>query len=372
MSEIGEHIPQSAEFEVPQLILESIPQDKLFTVLGLDNNLSSQELLDSVQKGIWYRSLDGKTVIEVRHQDKLKKSQGLLEVSDFDDTLMKATLWHQEEYKRVAGSDALRDRGITISYDKAKQMYEFSKVTPPNVNEPRYTPRINLILASYYAQALEKGQPHEQAWEGMLTIQNEIKTKLMTAEDENFLLEYSLDPDIVDCLLDNHTIDYLNTDFVEDFLEGTEEHDIRAVATRGKIEGPFGQIYKVHTSEIVDRGYGLDIVLYSNDLKAEALAAFYQLVPQALQNGTRVYDDNPSEIDKFIAWGKDHGIRNLEVIRVNHPDAKRKDFVVDTPKIMQTHEQTGTKYDLYFASEDAKRDVVFGSYGMNNSSDEEV
>lgn len=343
--------------ELKQYSLEPIQPDRLLRTLELNMDLIPDSLRDSVEKSNWFSTDNGRILIEVRNQTKLDNPpHGLLYISDLDDTLFAATQWHEEEFKRLSTDPKLLNRGIRISKERAKDLYDHSKMTLPEINEPRYTPKVNLVLASIYARALERREPPEQVWEKTLAAFNEIKDNLASG-GEKTLDKYELDEDVVECLLGNHTAEFIYESFAKYFLEGTEERGTRAIVTRGTVEGPFGQVYKIHTSGVLDRGFGADVVLYTNDLKADALPILYQLIPGAIKNGTRVFDDNPLEIDNYLSWAKENGIRNWEIIGVRQPTAKRKDYVTSTqPNVIWGKEDL--RFDLYFASDDSPRNPL--------------
>lgn len=340
-----------------QFELELINPEVLLQTLDLNTNIIPDQLKDSVKKSNWFSTDNGRILIEVRNQTKLDHPpHGLLYISDLDDTLFAATQWHEEEFRRLSTDPNLLNRGIRISKEKAKDLYDHSKMTLPGINEPRYTPKVNLILASIYASSLERGEPPEQAWETTLAAFNEVKDNLASG-GEKTLDKYELDEDVVRCLLGNHTAEFIYEYFSKYFLEGTEERGTRAIVTRGTVEGPFGQVYKIHTAGVLDRGLGADIVLYTNDLKADALPVLYQLIPDAIENGTRVFDDNPLEIDNYLSWAKEIGIRNWEIIGVRHPTAKRKDYITSN-KSNITWGKEDVRFDLYFASDDSPKNPL--------------
>jgi len=346
--------PSEIRSELKKYDLEPIPYDALLHTLGLEKDIVSEELKTSVRKSAWYSTDNGRVIVEIRNHDKLKNPpQGLLYISDLDDTLFGATAWHNEEFRRLSTDPKLRKRGINFFEDQGRDLYDHSKMTLPGIGEPRYTPLVNTILDSIYAWALEKGQPPEQAREATLSAFNRIKDDI-ASNGESCLDNYPLDEDVVECLLGNHTVEFVYEHFAKYFLEGTEERSTRAMVTRGKIEGPFGQVYKVHTAGVLDRGLGTDVVLYTNDLKADALPILYQLFPNAVNNGTRIFDDNPTEVDKYVSWAGDHGVRNWEVIRVIHPGIKRVNFL-GSNKPDTTWGKGDIRYELYRASPDAPK-----------------
>ena len=81
---------------------------------------------------------------------------------------------------------------------------------------------MNLILASIYAKAIERGEPQEQAEEKTDNAFNKIKDDLIM-EGKISLENYDIDEDILRCLLGNHTNEYVYPAFARYFSEGTEE-----------------------------------------------------------------------------------------------------------------------------------------------------
>ena len=141
---------------------------------------------------------------------------------------------------------------------------------------------------------------------------------------------------------------------MQNIFQGTEEKGIRAIVSRGTIEDAFGQVYKLHTSGILEKGLGTDIVLYTTDLKAEYLPILYHLLPNAKEFGTRVFDDNPDEVDEYISWAKEYKLSNWEVIRVVHAGTKRVNYLgSDNPDA--TWGNQAPRFELYSASDDAPK-----------------
>lgn len=335
-----------------------IPPDKLLTALDF-SNFNDPDLKESIMKSQWFSIGNGRTMIEVRNSQALDESNnGRVVATDFDDTIMDTSGWHKEEYTLLSESDELRKRGIDISYDKAKELYELSKITLPQVKEPRYTPRVNLILASTYAKALERGEPEPQAWEKVLTIFNQLKDDVYHKGEEE-LSSKAIDSEIIDIFAHNHTSSFIYQDFVSDILEGSEPGDARVVLTRGKIEGPLGQIHKVHSSGIMDKG--IDLIMYTIDLKADTLELIQSLFKEQVRRGIIIYDDNPKEIKYYVDWVKNHKVGKVEVIGVRHPKAKRKDFKVEVQPVVTTTDKNEkdeeTVYNVYFSSEEPERDI---------------
>lgn len=335
--------------------LVPIPQGEILKTLDLNTEVIPESLKASVQKSEWFSVDNGKVLVELRNRTRIdKENQGLLYVSDFDDTLFAATEWHNEEFQRLSEDQNLKDRGIKIPIEEGRKLYEKSKFTLGTKTQ-RYHPKINLILASIYAQAVKREEPNDQIWERIGTALDNLKDDLIL-EGKTSLERYEIDEDIMRCLLGNNTDKYVYKTFANYFSQGTEEKGMRAIVSRGTAEDAFGQIYKLHTSGILQQGLGTDIVLYTTDLKAEYLPILYQLLPNASETGTRVFDDNTDEIDEYISWAREHGLRNWEVIRVVHEGAKREEFLPKTVKPSLTWgENSAPRFELYRASDDAPK-----------------
>lgn len=346
---------QEARRTLREFNLVPIPQGEILQTLDLNSEVIPESLKASVQKSEWFSADEGRVLVELRNRPKLyQEAQGLLYVSDFDDTLFAATSWHNEEFKRLANDDNLKRRGIKIPEDVGEKLYKKSKFTL-RTKAQRYHPKVNLILASIYAKAVERREPQDQAEERVDTALNKIKDDLIM-EGKTSLGRYEIDEDILRCLLGNHTNEYVYPSFARYFSEGTEEKGTRAIVSRGTIEDAFGQVYKLHTSGLLEHGLGTDIVLYTTDLKAEYLPILYELLPNASEIGTRVFDDNTDEIDEYISWARKHGLKNWEVIRVVHEGAKREEFLTKKVKPSLTWgENSAPRFELYRASDDAPK-----------------
>lgn len=330
--------------------IEIVPQSVLASELGLLHPNFSQENLQSIAKSEWYSIDGGKYYIEVRNRNFSEKLLEGAYIIDFDDCVFKSTQWHKREYERVATSEELQRRGIYITEDEAREIYQHSKIRIPGKSErePRYTPLLNMILLTQFAAELEAGSDREQAWQEMIRAKDEIVT-IVSRTSEQCLSSYPLDQHIVDIFLNNHPSTFVYTDLVNlIFANPIISHDLKIIATRGKIEGPLGQVYKLHTSGIIDRG--VDLVLYTNDLKAEAIILLSHLFPQLQQMNIRAIDDNPNEILPYRELARSRGISNLKLIHVRHPDAKRRDIIADEnekPEFRYEDPQSGVIFDHY-------------------------
>lgn len=245
--------------------IESIPPEQVIERLELTG--SPRTLLSSVRGSIWGRVIpttwvqgtliDSGIVLECRTLSILQQPRkGSVRIYDFDDCLMSSSSWHRREYELLEQSQALSAQGINISPQRAREIYELSKTHVPGVaeKEPRYTPHLNLVLLSIYAAALREGQIKEQTgdqqWNELLAWWETINQQVQDY-GERALKAYAVNPDIQSIFTGNSPADFLYADFVQDLLGQTRSSDIRIVATRGKIEGPLGQVYKVHRSGLM-------------------------------------------------------------------------------------------------------------------------
>lgn len=330
--------------------IEQIPQIDLAKELDLLHPVFSEEDLQSIAKSEWFRIDEGKYYIEVRNPQFANKLRGGAFIIDFDDCVFKTTQWHKNEYERIAASEELKKRGVSISVDEARELYQHSKIKIPGKSErePRYTPLLNIILLSHFAKQLEDGMDRELAWNEMIRLKDEI-ADTVTRTDEHCLHDYSLDPDIIDVFTNNHPYSFLYADLVDlIFNNPIISHDLKVIATRGKIEGPLGQVYKLHASGIMEQD--VDIVLYTNDQKARAIILLSRLFPQLQEMHIRAIDDNPDEILPYRELARSRGIGNLKLIHIRHPDAKRKDAIVDEneqPNFRYQDPLTGVIFDHY-------------------------
>lgn len=321
---------------VNPLKIESIPPEQIVERLEMAD--LPPKILMSIKGSLWGRIDNGRKMLEGRSMSILQQPRtGIVNVIDFDDCLISASRWHQEEYRLLAENEVLRKQGINITAQRAKDIYELSKILIPNIveKEPRYTPKLNLILLSIYANALREGlskeQTEEQTWQELLKWREMIKQQTQDF-GERALKAYAIDPTIQTIFMSNPPAGFLYTEFVQSVLGKTGPNDIRVIATRGKIEGPLGQVHKIHASGLMRQrsvfGQRVDLVIYSNDVKAEALLSMMKLLPNISDRLIRVYDDNPNEILPYLELARGLGVRNIEIVQVSHPDAKRKDIKI--------------------------------------------
>lgn len=329
-------LPQ--ELQVTNILHEEIRRE-------LEIKGAHKQLLNSVKESQWAKIDGGRMLLEVRTLSFLQQpTYGSVNIFDMDDCLLSATGWHARENQLLEENEVLREQGVNITAQRAKEIYELSKIRIPQVaeKEPRYTPRLNLILLSIYADALREAQIketlEEEAWTELLKWRELIGNQ--TAEHgERALKAYAVNSTIQSIFENNPPSDFVYNDFIQDVLSSTGKSDIRIIATRGKIEGPLGQVYKLHSSGIMRlksiTGAVIDLVVYSNDVKAEALITIMKILPGISGRQIRVFDDNPVEIMPYLEVARNLGNPNIEIIQVSHPDAKRKDF---NPGIEPIHE----------------------------------
>lgn len=282
----------------------------------------------------------------------LKKARkGGMRISDADDTIFSATNWHKKEYEELENSPELHARNIFITAEQAREIYELSKITIRGKaeKEPRYTPRLNIALLSLYTKSMEQeGKTSEQAF---AAVKSEI-TKIGNLPDdqkENAVMSYEIDKkDILRIFNSNPLSNHLYEDYLDDFIGGTSPEDIRVVATRGTIEGPLGQVHKVHQTKIMDRitevqkddgtsevsQNRIDMVIYTNDLKAEAMTLVPQLFPYLIERSVWIYDDNQEELQDYYKYALKNLVKKLEIFRVRHFGAKRAPKKFSMPKII--------------------------------------
>lgn len=339
--------PPSAEsLPRPSYPIESIPREDILATLQLTD--APGLLRASVSASQWGSIGGGRMLIESRNIATFLQGQprGTIHIYDFDDCLMSTSRWHNKEYNLIEQSPRFRARGIEITAKEAKELYERSKITVPGFAEmeARYTPTLNMVLLTRFAEEKKIAQAAEQdpekAWTEVKNWLDIINSQIQRI-GERALDAFAIDPDIKRIFMNNNPSNSLHTDFVDSMLGATHRRDdLRIIATRGMIGGSLGQVYKVHLSGLMskrrDFGGGIDAVIYSNDIKAEALLALMSNLPNVmgnLPNSTgrliNIYDDNPNEVIPYLGVIKALGAPNIEVIQVSHPDAKRKDLQVN-------------------------------------------
>lgn len=305
----------------------------LFPRLELDHPIFADKILESIGKSTWFDIDHGRFLLEIRNPNYRARLQGsAADVLDYDDTLFAATEYHSREFEGLAGSTNLQRRGIHMSVAEAREIYQLSKILIQGIvdTEPRYTPLLNILLLTRYVSFLEVGTEKDKAMQ-QLRDERETAVQLLTAMGEGYLRTVKFDKDINDIFALNDPASCIYTKFLPlIFNNPVNAGDLKIIATRGKIEGPWGQVYKLHASGIMNQP--VDLVLYSNDLKAEGILLLSKLFPQLHQMCIRVFDDNEQEILPYWETAIAQGLTNLKLIHVRHPGAKRRNIDVD-PKI---------------------------------------
>lgn len=331
-----------------------IPRNELIKSLGLRGFPVPRSILESVKRSNWYSYDDGRILIEIRNPRlKNKRSSQAAYLLDFDDTFLATSIWHEAEWGSLSKDKALKERGIKITPEKAKLIYDLSKINLPKLaeKERRYTPGLNLYLLTEYARAMEKGYTEDQAWE---TVLDDL-SKLCSSEDPEAVIgNFEPDEDICRIFMENSPRKFIFQDFVQDMFTRGRSDDLKVIASRGKIEGPLGQVYKLHASGVI--GKGADMVIYTNDLKSEAIGLLLKIFPDLRNWLLRIYDDNPTEIQDYFNYARLHGFENLEIIRVRHPGTKRKNALLNLEPAVTTGDQeipSDTIYDVIFPLENS-------------------
>lgn len=310
------------------------PIDSEDLIERLDLTGLPKTLRTSVKGSLWGEINDGRMLIECRTVSVLQQSRdGAVTICDFDDCLMSATGWHRQEYQLLEENEELHQMGVHISVEKARSIYELSKILVPHTveNEPRYTPQLNQILVSLYAESLKTGapkeKPEEESWLKLLDWREDINAQIQK-HGEDALKAYTVHPLVSKIFMGNHPSQFLYRSFVQDILAATRPNDIRIIATRGKIEGPLGQVHKIHESGLMREktwaGQRIDVAVYSNDVKAQALITLTDVLPGIKERLIRIFDDNPNEVLPYLEVAGHLGTSNIEIVQVSHPDAKRK------------------------------------------------
>lgn len=330
----------------PKLEITPVSPRHLSQFLELDEALFSPQMLDSIYSNDWYSVDNGRIILEVKNRNFQQNPTDVVHFVDFDDCLASATKWHKREYAAIANSTELHERGVVISESDAKKIYQLSKIKIPGkaTHESRYTPRLNIALLSYMTLALESGDTYEDAWQRMLSA-HDFWTNAVALQGD-VLNSTPCDEAILEIFKNNSLSEHIYPELINDlfFQRAPHDNDTRIIATRGKIEGFLGQIYKLHTSGVINND--IDIVIYSNDIKVESLILLSQLIPWIKNRQVRVYDDNPDEIGPYGDLARNRGIPNVEIVQVSHKDAKRtnednvQDF--DPHATIEQFEEDGT------------------------------
>ncbi len=337
------------DFKIEQSPIQLIPPLVLARRLELLHPAFSDETLESIGDSEWCVVNNGKYFIEVRNPDIRDKLRGSVDIIDYDDTIFNSTGWHKKEYKLIENSQELHARGIQINEPEARELYQQSKILIPGKAdfEPRYTPLLNLLLLTQFANKLERGMDRNNAWNEVLKEKDNAVH--LASRNEQYLSVFQHDPDIVNIFANNSPSGFKYDRLIElIFRNPIMSSDLKIIATRGKIEGPLGQVYKLHSS-VMDQN--VDLVLYSNDLKAKAILFLTRLFPEFKHMAIRVLDDNPNEILPYRELARSRGIENIKLTHVRHPEAKRKDDIVpggEKPDYTAYDPISGAYFDHYF------------------------
>ncbi len=278
--------------------------------------------------------------IKIPGQAKRINPTSQILLMDMDDTLLRTTAWHDQEYKIIG--KYLRQRGVEGEAEVAAQLYELSKIFVPGVAEvqARYTPIVNLILIARFIERQKENKGDTAKIMQEAIADRECLQRDVVRMGEGVLDNWAFDKDLLSRLIEtNPTSDFTNTALIKDLFNGESDGDllddsddipdstVRIVITRGKIEGPLGQVYKVHQSGLMTLP-NVDMVIYTNDVKVKALLGALKLFPNLARNneGMILYDDNPSEIVPFYEeLARGPCSLNIEVVQVRNADSKRRD-----------------------------------------------
>jgi len=308
------------------------------------------DVYESAKKNRWFDC--GHFMLEITNPETLKNKLGvpgttsasdLVLLSDLDDTLFDTTLWHAHEQEIICSY--LNENGVEADEHIVQQLYESSKIFIPRVAEvqERYTPLLNMILIDQFirrqhVEGLSPSEALEQCKLEHASIQNRINRI-----GEGALNDYAYNSKLFSLLMTtNHPDKYLNRNLIDDLFDSESHGDdniLRFIITRGKIEGPLGQVYKVHSGDFTTKPT-LDMVIYTNDVKISALTQLTTMFPELRSKQMFLYDDNPSEIVPFCEQMTRYGVNplKLEIIQVRHSQAKRR----DKPVIIHTDSKDTT------------------------------
>lgn len=308
-------------------------------------------MLDSIIASEWMSIDYDRMYLEVRNPDFLRKSGSTVYATDFDDCVLSTTDWHNREYELVSQCPELCAQQIEISPTQAKDVYEMSKILIPGKveHEPRFTPRLNLILLTHIANQLSMGIGPEVVWGNITNVRDAI-VSLVARRGEGELGFMRVDDRILKLFQENSPARYLQKKFMDE-LHQNDADEFHIIVTRGKPEGLLGQIYKLHTSGALAKS--VDFVLYTNDIKAEALTQLSRMVPWMKSSPIVIYDDNPNEVLPYLRFIHERNIDNIELVHVRHNNSKRRDLVVEgyTPTDTIFDEETLTRFDRYHPDE---------------------
>lgn len=309
-----------------------------------------EEVYRSALKNQWFDCDEGNFLIEIPNNERLQKKIGsptdtskseLVLLFDLDDTLLNTTAWHAKEQEIIR--TYLSEQHIEANEQTVKELYELSKIFVPGAAEvqTRYTPILNMILIDQFIRRQKNdGFSSEEALQLCQAEHGRIQDRINTI-GEGALRDYHFDPTLLSRILkENPLPEYMNASLNQDvFTVGPDGDDlIRMIITRGKIEGPLGQIYKVHSGDFTELE-SLDMIIYTNDVKINALARVTNIFKELQSKQIILFDDNPSEIVPFCEQIEEQGMNPLkmEIVHVRHSDAKRRD------KKVMIHDASGER-----------------------------
>ena len=295
---------------VPEIACQPLSRHELATQLELQD--FPQYLLDGICQSNWFSIGDKRIVFEEVHQPQPQTNK-LIVISDFDDTILDTTKWHKQELQ-------ILENMFGIPQPTSKRLYEASKIFIKGKasKETRYTPKLNLILIEKYLQ-LKSNLDEDQIWP---KLQEYIDLILDKDNIEMFIRNIPIDPRILKMFKENNTQNFVHENFVSKIFN--DQNSIpKIIASRGKIEGPLGQIWKIHQSGISKK---TNIIMYTNDLKTEVLDIAPKLFPSSNQK-IIIYEDNPTEIDDYDKHICKHPTSTclFGIVHVRHCESKRRD-----------------------------------------------
>jgi len=394
----------TARLGVPQgREVEEIRRGLIVERLGLQGP-SLETIQRSVEKSQWMAS-DGHMVEIPDFRGLIRKIKGTklpggmrinptseIILVDVDDTILRTTAWHAREYEIIGAY--FDKKGVRGGAGVAKELYESSKILIPGLVDvqPRYTPRLNLILVQRYIERYKEfGGDIAIAFAKTLE-DRELFQQMVSSMGEGILEGSKFDRQLLSRLINhNPTSDFTNAALIKDLFNGESDmvsddeqgsslssdevevpdSTVRIVITRGKIEGPLGQVYKVHQSGLMTLP-SVDLVIYTNDIKFNALSSVMDLLPDLSRRNERMvlYDDNPTEIiPVYEELAKGPCPLSIEVVQVRHSDSKRRDKLVivkndkDELEIQEPSNSFGYRYssdDKSDSIESFKEEVPFG------------
>jgi|GEM_PF-3146559 len=318
------------------LNIREIPPSELRDRLGLQGP-DLEEVYRSALKNQWFDCDNGNFLLEIPNNERLRKKIGsltetekseLVLLFDMDDTLLDTSEWHGKEQDIIGMY--LVEQHVETNPQIVKELYELSKIFVPQIAEvqTRYTPVLNMILVDRYIRRQKSdGFSYEQALQLCRDEHKSIQDRI-NAIGEGALLDYHYDSALLSRILRNNPLpEYVNAPLVRDlFTVGPDGDDVlRLIITRGKIEGPLGQIYKVHSGDFTKLD-SLDMVIYTNDVKINALARVTNIFKELQSKQFILFDDNPSEIVPFYEQIEAQGMNPLkmEIVHVRNAEAKRR------------------------------------------------